>query len=372
MESYEFEVGTDVSIILEYAHSLYSGNKSSYYHRVTNEKNATKYDLIYHLPYGNTCIEFENHKLNFNYVQEQFIVGLSQRTAKHEELHVTIRAESRKVAMGLFEKFVLMAAEFAKKSTSGTISRIVYKPKDGWTNLSRINQRSIDTVYLNEKQKTEIMSDIIGFQTDKSEYIKYGIPHSRKYLLEGPPGTGKTSLITAIASKLNKHIAMISFNNELDDAGLMKAISSAGDEYIFVFEDIDAIFDNERSRGVTLSGLLNTLDGFGRKEGMIIFMTTNHFERLSKIFVRPGRIDIIVHFNDSTESQVKEMFDKFFPTQQDKFKALYSCIAKKSVSMALMQKFFFDNRKCDDILSKTDQLRDLVILHTEKNVNLYT
>ena len=47
---------------------------------------------------------------------------------------------------------------------------------------------------------------------------------------------------------------------------------------------------------LSLSGLLNILDGVASQEGRLLVMTTNHLEKLDKALVRPGRVDRIVHF----------------------------------------------------------------------------
>lgn len=43
--------------------------------------------------------------------------------------------------------------------------------------------------------------------------------------------------------------------------------------------------------GVTFSGLLNALDGAAAQEGRLLFMTTNHIEKLDSALIRPGRCD---------------------------------------------------------------------------------
>ncbi len=42
---------------------------------------------------------------------------------------------------------------------------------------------------------------------------------------------------------------------------------------------------------LTLSGLLNAIDGVTSTEGRILFMTTNYEERLDPALIRPGRVD---------------------------------------------------------------------------------
>lgn len=62
-------------------------------------------------------------------------------------------------------------------------------------------------------------------------------------------------------------------------------------------EDLDS--DEEktpRTKGVTLSGLLNTLDGVASQEDRVLIITTNYAEKLDKALIRPGRVNIKVEF----------------------------------------------------------------------------
>jgi chaperone BCS1 len=43
---------------------------------------------------------------------------------------------------------------------------------------------------------------------------------------------------------------------------------------------------------VSLSALLNVLDGVGSQEGRVLIMTTNHAERLDAALIRLGRVDM--------------------------------------------------------------------------------
>ena len=88
----------------------------------------------------------------------------------------------------------------------------------------------------------------------------------------------------------------------MDDDDLNRALNDAPSHSIILLEDIDGIFKgresviNQGSRGrVTFSGLLNALDGVRSQEGRILFMTTNHREKLDPALLRPGRADYHVH-----------------------------------------------------------------------------
>jgi hypothetical protein len=65
--------------------------------------------------------------------------------------------------------------------------------------------------------------------------------------------------------------------------------------------------------GVTLSGLLNVLDGFSAPENVLFFMTSNQIEMLDPALLRPGRIDYRLYLGKATEEQKTELYRRFFP-----------------------------------------------------------
>ena len=72
--------------------------------------------------------------------------------------------------------------------------------------------------------------------------------------------------------------------------------------------------------GVTLSGLLNVLDGFYAPENVLFVMTTNHLETLDKALLRPGRIDYRLYLGKASDRQKAELYRRFFP-QASEFEA---------------------------------------------------
>jgi mitochondrial chaperone BCS1 len=65
--------------------------------------------------------------------------------------------------------------------------------------------------------------------------------------------------------------------------------------------------------GVTLSGLLNVLDGFAAPTGVLFVMTTNHVEKLDLALLRPGRIDYKLYLGKASDRQKAELYRRFFP-----------------------------------------------------------
>lgn len=149
------------------------------------------------------------------------------------------------------------------------------------------------------------------------------------------PGSGKTSLIQSLAGELGLDIYMISLSGPgLDDAALQDLFSRLPERCIALMEDIDAAFrhdinrdvshtDSQRARfpsagsatqsgGVTLSGLLNVLDGAAAHEGRLLFATTNDCDSLDSALRRPGRMDRLIEFKLASRCQIAEMFQRFY------------------------------------------------------------
>ena len=214
----------------------------------------------------------------------------------------------------ILEDFVRSAKEYCE--TGGIDKVTCYIMTHGvWRKLSSQKKRNLDTIYLDTNIKENLCKDIESFFRSEKKYEKLGIPYKRNYLFEGVPGTGKTSLILALASKYNMNVGIISLNKELDDYTFMKSISNIPKNTLLVLEDIDGLFDEDKQNSLTFSGVLNTLDGLGRQDKLIIIMTTNHLNKLNNSLKRAGRIDYKIHFNYSSSIQIKMMMEKFFENE---------------------------------------------------------
>ena len=65
-------------------------------------------------------------------------------------------------------------------------------------------------------------------------------------------------------------------------------------------------------KGISLSGLLNAIDGVASHEGRVLIMTTNKPESLDEALVRPGRVDVQVGFANATTYQIEELFQRMY------------------------------------------------------------
>ena len=189
-----------------------------------------------------------------------------------------------------------------------------------------------------------------GVLADSSIHI--GIPYRRGYLLHGPPGSGKTSFIQALAASLGFDIYLVNLSlRGMADDKLALLLSQAPSRSIILMEDVDSAFNKRvqvsedgyvvrplhavaasqyRPRkyllahvhvryqsSITFSGFLNALDGVTSGEERIVFMTTNHLERLDAALIRPGRVDVIQLLDDASPSQARRLFCRFYRRQED-------------------------------------------------------
>jgi chaperone BCS1 len=109
-------------------------------------------------------------------------------------------------------------------------------------------------------------------------------------------------------------------SSELDDDALNRLLSEAPEHSIILLEDVDAMFvqrDQVQKQKLSFSGFLNALDGVRSQEGQILFMTTNHKERLDPALLRPGRADVHVRLDHASEKQIKGLFNRFFPDRPE-------------------------------------------------------
>ncbi|KAK7402743.1 hypothetical protein QQX98_011500 [Neonectria punicea] len=69
---------------------------------------------------------------------------------------------------------------------------------------------------------------------------------------------------------------------------------------------------------ISLSGLLNAIDGVASHEGRILIMTTNKPESLDEALIRPGRVDVQVGFKNASSVQAGELFHRMYEVSRTK------------------------------------------------------
>ena len=219
------------------------------------------------------------------------------------------------------------------------------------------SRRLLNSVVLDEGVQERILKDVTDFMARGKWYAERGIPYRRGILLHGPPGSGKSSFIQALAGSLDYNICVLNLSERgLTDDKLNHLLVNAPERSFILLEDVDAAFSGRNqsdetgfSANVTFSGLLNAVDGVASSTSQrILFMTTNHIDRLDPALIRPGRVDLKELLGDATAYQARTLFSRFYAGSlpEAELRSLEDELAKKvqqsatSVSMAALQGHF--------------------------------
>jgi chaperone BCS1 len=242
-------------------------------------------------------------------------------------------------------------AAFSKNDENKTIIyRGGLKPGSSeptWTrSVSRVS-RPFSTVVLDADVKQKVLDDMTDYLNPQTRrwYSNRGVPYRRGYLLFGPPGTGKSSLSFAIAGYFKLKIYIVSLNSmAMNEENLGTLFSELPQRCVVLLEDIDTAGlthtreapspekdikplipivpgttvvtprPAESSGRISLSALLNIIDGVAATEGRILIMTTNPLDKLDDALIRPGRVDMTVKFDLANTEMIATIFRGIFVT----------------------------------------------------------
>jgi chaperone BCS1 len=233
----------------------------------------------------------------------------------------------------------------------------LYLYDDGWDCVEGYSPRGLASVVFEPREKEHLLEDVGQFRRSKQRYQQLGVPYHRGYLFYGPPGTGKTSLVSALAAHSGMSIYFINLG-EFNDRRLMSAANQVPANSVLLFEDIDCMRGsqsrdglglgdgkdgtdtpkaNASGNGVTLSGLLNVLDGFHAPSGVLFMMTTNHVDKLDPALLRPGRIDYKLYLGKASDQQKVELYRRFFPEASEQEAREFVQASRSAETMAEFQ-----------------------------------
>ena len=196
-----------------------------------------------------------------------------------------------------------------------------------WQQCLNKPERSLESVGMDETEKNEIVNEIETFDQSRKWYTSKGLTHRRSYLLSGKPGTGKTSLAFALAAHFKRPLYTMNIGSLRNDDDLITAFTSMKRHGMMLIEDIDAAQtpreitgeENEQDkRRISLSALLNVIDGVLCPPGLVLFMTTNHPDRLDGALARPGRVGRHVRLEALNAQETKRLVETWLGNSTEK------------------------------------------------------
>jgi len=213
------------------------------------------------------------------------------------------------------------------KSVTEELSGKDKKFNTEWTKIYTSTTKNFKNTIVSENVFTNFYENVKEFINNEAYYAEKGIPYKKTYLLYGCPGTGKSSIIKALANEFSLDIFNIDLENMTNEniSKLVLEINyrSNNKKHILVFEDIDRtrLFDDkqkyfdEKNGIVNIGNFINILDGIIEASGRIVIMTANNIDKIKShtAFIRPGRVDKMIELSKCNDYQIKKLFKLFYP-----------------------------------------------------------
>ena len=241
----------------------------------------------------------------------------------------------------LFREIQTWKAQNEKNETIIRHPSLGYRGNRSWSRLMTRPSRPMETVVMDENDKIRILEHVREYLRKDTVkwYADRGIPYRLGLLFWGPSGTGKTSFATALAGYFKLDIYFIALGSgDITETDLVKMLVDLPQRCLVLIEDVDSAgiqregVGRKKKRGeadvsdssdsadtkrkatnkISLSGLLNAIDGVAAQEGRILIMTTNYRGRIDEALLRPGRVDEQIKFGLASTTQIRELFKRMY------------------------------------------------------------
>lgn len=189
-----------------------------------------------------------------------------------------------------------------------------------WRFVPFTHPSTFDTITMESDLKNKLKSDLESFLKAKQYYHRLGRAWKRSYLLYGPSGTGKSCFVAAMANFLAYDVYDIDLSRVIDDSDLKTLLLQTTSKSVIVIEDLDR-FLMDKSTAVSLSGVLNFMDGIVNTccaEERIMVFTMNSKDHIDPAILRPGRIDVHIHFPLCDFSAFKNLANSYLGVKEHK------------------------------------------------------
>jgi hypothetical protein len=229
----------------------------------------------------------------------------------------------------------------------------------GWEKSEVKFTKTFASIYLDDKILCEIRKKISTFVSHKSDYEKNGIPYKLSFLFEGNPGTGKTSVVKAIANELKSNVFIIPAEKISSFGSVVHHLKQTTKNYksipVIVFEDIHKLLPEIYNQ------IYGFLDGIYDITNCVIIMTTNvPHKKLDPTLVRAGRVNSIIHFDYLTEELMVKMFNIILPNHSHLTNKFINKIKHMKITPAILESYLMQYGFDDEKSSVIENIQELI------------
>ena len=284
---------------------LFELNNTQLSNHINGNQIKDSYDdcIKYSIDYGNYLIRLKH--LNFIYVEKKLIENSF-------DTYDTISIKFIGVNKDFYKNNLLNKIQNEHESSNKIR---VYPCNNLWDNYLT-DKKDFNNIICS--QKDNIIKFLDEWLSLKEIYKDKGIIYKTGILLYGKPGTGKTSICRAIASKLNFNLHIINLKAYERTQDLIDRVVNIPSKSVILFEDIDCVLgnkkldeDKEAQRKELLETVLNIIDGAISPTECIFFATTNKIETLDEALIREGRFDLKLEIDYFNRREAEQMCDLF-------------------------------------------------------------
>ncbi|KAL9304148.1 hypothetical protein ACSQ67_021411 [Phaseolus vulgaris] len=218
-----------------------------------------------------------------------------------------------------------------------------------WRSVPFTHPATFETIVMEKDLKNKIKSDMESFLKAKQYYRKLGRAWKRSFLLYGASGTGKSSFVAAMANFLRYDVYDVDLSKIRGDSDLKFLLMETTAKSVVVVEDLDRFLVPEKESAVTERGIQSFMDGIlsaccGEERVMVFTMNSKEF--VNPNLMRPGRVDVHIHFPVCDFSAFKTLASSYLGVREHKLFAQVENIFRHggSLSPAEISELMIANR----------------------------
>ncbi len=232
-----------------------------------------------------------------------YVYSESKETQLSGTQRVIHLQSERKADIFRFAEHALKQYIFLKNKDS--IGEHHYNDGAVWNTSPMYVAKTFDNIYLDPKLHQHLIKEIDGFLESEQFYRDRGIAYRRGYLMYGPHGCGKTSVINAIANRTDFGVRTLHLGRIKDGGMLRKVIQGIPPSSIVVLEDLDCLSVSHKRKRVKLTSeavtfIINEINTTGQCECVAMRDRFLNSPDRNALFENPE--SVVLEFQDYLDS----------------------------------------------------------------------